>query len=327
LAALFQPGKLPIDVALVQVAPPDAHGFCSLGVAVDHTLDAVRAARRVVALVNRRMPRVHGDSFLHVRQLHAVVEGDADLVELPPAPADGPAPAIARHVAGLIEDGDTLQTGIGAIPDAVLGFLRDRRDLGVHSELFSDGLVDLVECGAVTGARKTLHPGKIVAGFVLGSRRLFDFIDDNPMIELHPLAYVNDPFVIARNARMVAINSALSIDLTGQVSADSIGHRFYSGFGGQTDYMRGAARSPGGRPIIALPATARQGTVSRIVPALAPGAGVVTTRADVHWVATEFGAVDLYGMNVRQRAAALIRLAHPDFRAELERAVHDLHRR
>jgi acetyl-CoA hydrolase len=262
-----------------------------------------------------------------VRQLHAVVEVDADLVELPPAPAGGTAPAIARHVAGLIEDGDTLQTGIGAIPDAVLGFLRDRRDLGVHSELFSDGLVDLVECGAVTGARKTLHPGKIVAGFVLGSRRLFDFIDDNPMIELHPLAYVNDPFVIARNARMVAINSALSIDLTGQVSADSIGHRFYSGFGGQTDFMRGAARSPGGRPIIALPATARDGTVSRIVPALAPGAGVVTTRADVHWVATEFGAVDLYGMNVRQRAAALIRLAHPDFRAELERAAHDLHRR
>jgi len=271
------------------------------------------------------MPRVHGDSFLHVNQLHAVVETDRPLAELPRADPDPAAAAIARHVAGLIEDGATLQTGIGAIPDAVLGFLGDRRDLGVHSELFSDGLIDLVESGVVTGARKTLHPGKIVAGFVLGSQRLFDFVHDNPMIELHPLTYVNDPFVIAQNTRMVAINSALAVDLTGQVCADSIGHTFYSGFGGQTDFVRGAARAPGGRPIIALPSTARGGTISRIVSELAPGAGVVTTRADVHWVVTEFGAVDLHGASIRQRAQALIGIAHPEFRGDLERAAHAQH--
>ena len=325
VATLFRSGKLPVKVALVQVSQPDVHGFCSLGVGVDHTLDAVRSAQHVVAEVNARMPRVHGDSFLHVGRLDAVVETDRPLAELPHADPDPVAAAIARHVASLIEDGATLQTGIGAIPDAVLGYLSDRRHLGVHSELFSDGIIDLVESGALTGARKTLHPGKIVAGFVLGSQRLFDFVHDNPMIELHPLTYVNDPFVIAQNARMVAINSALAVDLTGQVCADSIGHTFYSGFGGQTDFVRGAARAPGGRPIIALPSTARDGTISRIVSELAPGAGVVTTRADVHWVATEFGAVDLHGANVRQRAQALIGIAHPDFRGDLERSAHAHH--
>ena len=322
ISKLFRSGAMALDVALLQVSAPDEHGFCSLGVSVDHSLDAAHAAHWVVAEVNDRMPRVHGDAFLHVREIDAVVETSRPLSEMTAAPPDEIAERISKHVAALIEDGATLQTGIGAIPDAVLQQLGDRRGLGVHTELFSDGIIDLVERGIITGERKTLHPGKIVAGFMLGTRRLFDFADDNPMIELHPSSHVNDPFVIAQNDRMVAINSALEVDLTGQVCADSLGTRFYSGFGGQVDFIRGAARSRGGIPVIALPATACSGAVSRIVPLLKPGAGVVTTRADVHWVVTEYGAVDLFGMNVRRRARALIELAHPAFREALERDAH-----
>ena len=325
IAQLFRSGAMPIDVALVQVSTPDEHGFCSLGVGVDHTLDAIRVAKHVIAEVNEQMPRVHGDAFVHVRQLHAIVETSRPLPEMPAEPGSEISRRIARNVADLVEDGSTLQTGIGAIPDAVLGFLRDRRALGVHTELFSDGVIDLIESGVVTGERKTLHPGKVIAGFILGTKRLFDFVDDNPVVELHPLAYTNDPYVIAQNEKMVAINSALEIDLTGQVCADSIGTSFYSGFGGQTDFIRGASRSRGGKPIIALASTAKGDTVSRIVPTLRPGAGVVTTRADIRWVVTEYGAVNLFGLNVRQRAKALVDLAHPNFRAALERAAHERH--
>lgn len=322
VSKLFRSGAMPLDVALLQVSPPDEHGFCSLGVGVDHSLDAAHAAHWVVAEVNERMPRVHGDAFLHVREIDAMVETSRPVTELRAQEPGETAVRISQRVAGLIEDGATLQTGIGAIPDAVLRQLTDRRALGVHTELFSDGVIDLVERGVITGERKTLHPGKIVAGFMLGTQRLFDFAHDNPMIELHPSSHVNDPFVIAQNDRMVAINSALEVDLTGQVCADSIGARFYSGFGGQVDFIRGAARSRGGVPVIALPSTACGGQVSRIVPQLQPGAGVVTTRADVHWVVTEYGAADLFGLNVRRRARALIELAHPDYREVLERDAH-----
>ena len=321
IAQLFHNGMMPLDVALIQVSPPDEHGFCSLGVGVDHTLDAARSAHFVVAEVNDQMPRTLGDAFLHVRQIHAVVETSRPLAEMRPDPADEVASLISRNVANLIEDGATLQTGIGAIPDAVLGLLHDRKALGVHTELFSDGVVDLVEAGVVTGERKTLHPGKVISGFMLGTRRLFDFAHNNPIIELHPTTYTNDPFVIAQNDNMVAINSAIEVDLTGQVCSDSIGPTFYSGFGGQTDFIRGASRSRGGRPIIALPSTARGGTVTRIVPELRSGAGVVTTRADVRWIVTEYGAVNLFGLNVRRRARALIDIAHPKFREELARAA------
>jgi acyl-CoA hydrolase len=320
---LFRDGSMPIDVALIQVSPPDPHGFCSLGVGVDHTLDAARSARFVIAEVNDQMPRVLGDAFLHVREIDALLETSRPLAEMRPEVGDDTSLRISRHVAGLIEDGATLQTGIGAIPDAVLRLLHDRRALGVHTETFSDGVVDLVEAGVITGERKSLHPGKVISGFMLGSKRLFDFAHNNPILEMHPTAYTNDPFVIAQNDNMVAINSAIEVDLTGQVCADSIGRAFYSGFGGQVDFIRGAARSRGGKPIIALPSTARGGKVSRIVAELAPGAGVVTTRADVHWVVTEFGAVNLFGANVRQRARALVDIAHPDFREALERAARE----
>jgi acyl-CoA hydrolase len=323
IAQLFRSGRMPVDVALIQVSTPDEHGFCSLGVGVDHTLDAARCARHVIAEVNERMPRVLGDAFLHVRQIHAVVETSRPLAEMEPVATDEVSRLISRNVANLIGDGATLQTGIGAIPDAVLGLLHDRKALGVHTELFSDGVVDLVEAGVLTGERKTLHPGKIIAGFMLGTKRLFDWADNNPIIEMHPTAYTNDPFVIAQNDNMVAINSAIEIDLTGQVSSDSIGRAFYSGFGGQTDFIRGAARSKGGMPIIAIPSTAKDGSVSRLVSELKSGAGVVTTRADVHWVVTEFGAVDLFGLSVRRRARALIDIAHPDHREALERAARE----
>lgn len=323
IAKLFRNGAMPIDVALVQVSPPDEHGFCSLGVSVDHTLDAARHAKHVIAEVNDRMPRVLGDAFLHVRQIHAVVETSRPLSEMQAEAGTETSLAISRRVADLIEDGATLQTGIGAIPDTVLTLLHDRRGLGIHTELFSDGVIDLVAGGVITGERKTLHPGKIIAGFMLGTQRLFDFAHDNPIIELHPTSYTNDPFVIAQNENMVAINSAIEIDLTGQVCSDSIGCSFYSGFGGQTDFIRGAARSRGGIPIIALPSMACNGTRSRIVPELQLGAGVVTTRADVHWVVTEFGAANLFGRSVRQRARALIDIAHPDRREWLERAARE----
>ncbi len=314
---LFSSGAMPIDVALIQVSPPDEHGFCSLGVGVDTTLTAAKCARIVIAEVNRQMPRTYGDSFLHLSGIDYMVMTDRPLLELPRHPMTELHRAIGRHIAGLIEDGSTLQMGIGGIPDAVLFYLREKNDLGIHTEMFSDGIVELVEAGVINCERKTLHPHKIIASFVLGSRALFDFIDNNPLIELHPVYYTNDPFVIAQNEKMVAINSAVQVDLTGQVCADSIGRSFYSGFGGQTDFIRGAARAKGGKPIIALPSTAKEGRLSRIVPVLDTGAGVVDTRADVHYVVTEHGVASLFGKSVRERARELIRIAHPKFRDEL----------
>jgi acyl-CoA hydrolase len=310
-------GDFPLDVALIQVTPPDRYGFVSVGAAVEITLAFARSAQHVIAQVNSYVPRTCGETHLHVSEIDAFVEDSQPLFEFPLRQPSEVEHAIGRHIAGLIEDGDTLQIGIGGVPDAVLGQLQDRRDLGIHSEIISDSLLPLIESGVVTGARKTLHPYKVVVGFGLGTRRLYDFVNENPMFEFHPNSYVNNPFVIARNDHMVGINSALEIDLTGQVCSDSVGQRFYSGFGGQLDFIRGVARAKFGKPVIALPATARDGTVSRIVPMLNDGAGVVTTRADVHFVATEFGMVDLFGKNVRERAELLIGIAHPSFRAEL----------
>ncbi len=314
---LFCSGEMPLDVVLVQLSPPDEYGYMSLGVAVDCTLNAARCARHVIAEVNRRMPRVYGDSFLHVSKVHAIVETDRPLLELKPEPFTDLQGRIGEHVASLIPDGATLQLGIGGIPDSVLSCLRDKRDLGIHSEMCSDGVVPLIEAGVINGERKTLHRGKVVVGFVLGTEKLFRFMHENPIFELHPTQYVNDPFVIAQNERMVAINSAIQVDVTGQVCSDSIGSRPYSGFGGQLDFVSGAARSKGGKPIIALPSTAKDGTISRIVPVLDTGAGVVTTRADVHYVVTEYGVAYLHGKTLRQRAEALIAIAHPKFRDQL----------
>ncbi|HSO24078.1 MAG TPA: acetyl-CoA hydrolase/transferase C-terminal domain-containing protein [Chondromyces sp.] len=320
--ALISSGQMPIDVALIHISPPDEHGFCSYGVGVDATKTAVEHARTSIAMVNRQMPRTLGDSFVHVSKLTRIVEVDEPVLELPmSSEVSEVARQIGENIASLIPDEATIQMGIGEIPDAVLDFLKDKKHLGVHTEMFSDGLVDLFEAGVVTNERKTLHRGKIVASFVIGTRRAFDFVDNNPFMEFHPNEYVNDPFVVSRNDAMVAINSALSIDITGQVCADSIGTRVYSGFGGQLDFIRGAARSKGGVPIIALPSTAKDGTVSRLVNTLTPGSGVVTTRADVHYVVTEFGAANLYGRSLRERARSLIDIAHPDFREELERAA------
>jgi len=319
---LISRGLLAVDVAMIHVSPPDEHGFCSYGVGVDATKTAVEHARTVIALVNQQMPRTLGDSFVHVSKLSHVVETDEPVLELAMAPdVSAVARTIGQNVASLIPDGATLQMGIGEIPDAVLIFLAEKRHLGVHTEMFSDGLVDLFEAGVVTNEKKTLHRGKIVASFVIGSRKAFDFVDYNPFMEFHPNEYVNDPFVIAKNDSMVAINSALAIDLTGQVCADSIGTRIYSGFGGQLDFIRGAARSKGGVPIIAMPSTARGGSLSRIVDTLLPGSGVVTTRADVHYVVSEYGVANLFGRSLRERARQLIDIAHPDFRAELQEAA------
>lgn len=321
IEALFTSGAMPIDVVLMQVSPPDAHGFVSLGTSVDCTLTAARCARHVIAEVNDRMPRTLGDSFLHVSKISAIVQTSRPLVELHAEPSTEMQRRIARNVASLIPDGATLQVGIGGIPDAVLGHLGDRKDLGIHSEMCSDGVIPLIESGVINGDRKTLHRGKLVVGFVLGTEKLFRFVHENPIFEFRPIFYTNDPFVIAQNDRMVAINSALEVDLTGQVCSDSLGPKPYSGFGGQVDFIRGAARSKGGLPIIALPSTARNGTVSRIAPMLAPGAGVVTSRADVHYVVTEHGIAYLHGKNLRQRADALIAIADPKFQEQLEEAA------
>lgn len=322
IPGLVRSRAIPVDVAFIHVSPPDEHGFCSYGVGVECTKAAAESARTVVALVNRRMPRSLGDAFIHVSRLTHVVEVDRPVRELPQSTEVGEvARAIGRNVAGLIENGATLQMGIGEIPDAVLLFLGDKRDLGIHTEMFSDGVVELFEAGVVTGEAKTLHKGKIVSSFVLGSQRTFDFLDNNPFVEFHPTEYVNDPFVIAQNEKMVAINSALAVDITGQVCADSMGRSIYSGFGGQVDFIRGASRSRGGKPIIALPSTAKNDTISRICDTLAEGSGVVTSRADVHYVVTEYGVANLYGKSLRERALALIECAHPAFRDELRRAA------
>lgn len=315
------PGReaiLPLDAALIQVSPPDEHGFCSFGVEVGVTKPAAQAAKRVIAEVNAKMPRVLGDSFIHVNKLDAIVETDYALPQVPQGKFGEVQDRIGQRVAELIPDGATLQLGIGSIPDAVLFYLKSKHDLGIHTELFSDGVIDLVERGVITNDKKTLHPGKMVAGFLFGSQRLYDFANDNALIELHPSDYVNDPFIIAQNDDMIAINSALEVDLTGQVCADSVGPSFYSGIGGQVDFVRGAARSRGGKPIIALPATAKNDELSRIVPQLKLGAGVVTSRGDVHYVVTEFGVASLHGKSIRERAQALIQIAHPKFRDELE---------
>jgi len=315
--ALFRQHILPLDVALIHVSPPDRHGFCSLGVSIEATRAAVETARFVIAQVNPSMPRSHGDGLIHIDRIHAFVEFDEPIPEHVNPPAGEIELAIGRHCADLIEDGATLQMGIGSIPDAVLKALTGHRRLGVHSEMFSDGLIDLVERGVVTGENKKVHPGKIVGTFVLGTKRLYDFVDDNPLVALLDAAYVNDTAVIRKNPKVTAINSAIEVDLTGQVCADSIGTRLYSGVGGQMDFIRGAMYSPGGKPIIALPSTTKRGE-SRIVSLLKPGAGVVTTRAHVHYVVTEYGAADLYGKNLRQRNQALIAIAHPDHRERLE---------
>ncbi len=327
VAGLFRNGILPLDAALVHLSPPDEHGFCSLGIEVGLTKTPAESARMIIAEVNDRMPRTLGDSFIHVSRLTHIVPVSYPPLELHQGDGSEEERRIAQFCASLIEDGSTLQMGIGGVPDAVLTLLGDRRDLGIHSEMFSDGVIDLVERGVINGARKTLHPGKIIAGFLMGSRRLYDFVDNNPMVELHPTEYINDPFRIAQNDRMVAINSAIEVDLTGQVCADSIGPRIYSGVGGQMDFVYGASRSKGGKPIIALPSTAtvKGQLVSRIVAMLKPGAGVVTTRNHVHYVVTEHGIADLYGKSLRQRARALIAVAHPQFREELETAAQKLH--
>ncbi len=320
---LFSEGIIPLDVAMVMVSPPDEHGFMSLGVETLASRAACRAARHVIVQVNEKMPRVLGDTFLHVGRVNTIVEHSEPLPTLESKPPSDVERAIGGHIVGLIEEGATIQMGIGGIPDAVLDSLEGPLDLGVHTEMMSDGGMRAIERGVVTGNRKTLHPGKVVVTFALGSERLYDFLDNNPLIEAHPAEHVNDPFVVSQHDNMIAVNSAIEVDLTGQVCSDSIGSYIYSGFGGQVDFIRGAARSRNGKPIIALPATARRGTMSRIVPYLKQGAGVVTSRADVRFVVTEFGAADLFGRNLRERAEALIAIAHPDFREELEHAARE----
>ena len=314
---LFQTGVLPLDAVLLNVTPPDEHGFCSLGTSVDAALAAARSARTVIAQVNPLVPRTLGDSFIHVSEIDLAVEVDQAPYEHIDPPIGDVERRIGEYVAELVPDGATLQMGIGSIPAAVGLGLRDKRDLGAHTELFTDVVLDLVQSGALTGAAKEINRGKIVTAFLMGSRQLYDFVDDNPMVEMRPVDYTNDTSVIRRFRRMVAINSAISIDLTGQVSADSIGTRFYSGVGGQMDFMRGAALAPEGRAIIALPSTAAGGSVSRICAVLPEGAGVVTSRAHVRTVVTEYGIAELFGRSVRERTHALIAIAHPDFRDEL----------
>ncbi|MEX2162144.1 MAG: acetyl-CoA hydrolase/transferase C-terminal domain-containing protein [Anaerolineales bacterium] len=313
---LFKSRVLSIDVALIQVSPPDGHGFCSYGIEVGVTKPAAESAKHLIAEINPQMPRVLGDSFIHLSRIDQVVEVDYLLPETGSNSITAEHEQIAELVAELVPDEATLQLGIGALPNAVLCKLDHLRDLGIHSELFSDGVIEMVERGVITNAAKTLHPGKIIAGFAFGSQRFYQFMHDNAMIEMHPTDYVNDPFVIAQNDKMVAVNSAIEIDLSGQVCADSIGGSIYSGIGGQVDFMRGAAHSKGGKPIIALPSTAKGG-ISRIVPRLKDNAGVVTSRGDIHFVVTEYGIASLHGKSLRERANELIRIAHPDHREEL----------
>ncbi len=315
--ALFRSGAMPVDVAMLQCTAPDRYGYMSLGPSVDISLTAAQCAKHLIVQVNEHVPRTFGDAFVHISRADAIVEISAPLAEHTGGGATPVHHEIARHIANLGPEGATVQTGIGGLPSAVLLALRHHRDLGVHTEMLTDEIIDLIESGVVNNERKTLHPHKAIVGFVLGTRRIFEYLDNNPFFEFHPNSYTNDPFVIAQNDRMVAINSALEIDLTGQVCADSIGHTIFSGIGGQVDFMRGAARSKGGIPIIALPATARDGKVSRIVPELQPGAGVVTSRGDVHYVITEHGVAYLHGKSLRQRAEALIQIAAPEFRGDL----------
>ena len=319
LPGLFNSGQLPLDVALIHVTPPDQDGLCSLGVSVDIVKSATENASLVIAQVNPNMPRTLGDCSLHVHDIDLLVPCEAPIPEVPLPEVTEVTRQIAEYIAALVEDGSTIEFGIGRIPQALLGFLKDKKDLGVHTEMVTDSMIDLIESGAITGARKTTDRGKIVASFAIGTQRIYDYIDNNPLFSFHPTEYVNDPAVIRQQAKMVAVNTALEIDLTGQVCADSIGSKFFSGVGGQVDFNRGAAKSRGGKPIIALPSTAKGGTVSRIVTQLSPGAGVVTTRAGVFYVVTEYGVAYLHGKSVQERALALISIAHPKFRADLLR--------
>ena len=317
IPALFRSGRMPLDAALIQVTPPDNFGFCSLGVSVEAVKAAAESAELVIAQVNPQMPRTLGDSFIHVEDLDVIVEYEEPILEVLPSEPDDIARAIARHATRLVENGSTIQAGIGKIPNAVLYGLADKKDLGVHTEMFSDGLIDLIESGVVNNSQKTFHPGKILATFCIGTRRLYDYVDNDPMFEFRPVDYNSSPINIAKNGKMVAINTALQVDITGQVCADSLGHRIYSGIGGQADFIRGAALASQGKPIIALPSTAQDGAVSRIVPHLSEGAGVVTTRGDVHYVITEYGVAYLHGKSLRERAIALVQIAHPNFREQL----------
>jgi acyl-CoA hydrolase len=320
---LFRENIVPVDVAMVQCSPPDEHGFMSLGVETLASIAACQKAKTVIVQVNERMPRVLGDSFMHVNRVDSVVEATEGLPQLESKPATDVERAIASHVIPLIQPGSTVQMGIGGIPDSVWESMEGDMQLGIHTEMISDGGMRAIQRGVVTGTQKNLHPGKVVLTFALGSDELYDYIDNNPLIEAHPVDYVNDPFIVSQNENMVAVNSAIEVDLTGQVCSDSIGPYIYSGFGGQVDFIRGAAKSKGGRPIIALPSTAKGGTMSRIVPFLKEGAGVVTSRADVHYVVTEHGAVNLFGKNLRERAKALIEIADPQFQEEVELAAKD----
>lgn len=322
IPGLFTTKKVPLDAAIVTVSPPDRHGNCSLGTSIDTAKAAADSARFIIADINEQMPRTHGNSTIPFNRISAFIHTDRPLYEHPLSPETEAESRIGEIIAGLIDDGATLQIGIGAIPEAALARLHNKRDLGIHTEMFSDRVVDLVESGAITNRLKTVHPGRLVTSFVYGTRRLYDFVHDNPLVEFHPCDRTNDTSIIRKNQKVHAINSALAIDLTGQVCADSIGHRIYSGIGGQMDFIRGAALSPGGKAILAVSATAMNGKVSRIVPELLPGSGVVTTRGHVHWVVTEYGAVNLHGLTLKERGEALISIAHPDFRAELARDLN-----
>lgn len=321
IPGLFTSGRVQLDVALLQLSPPDRQGFCTLGTSVDTAKAAADSARIVIAEINEQMPRTHGNTVVSLDRVAAFIHTDRPLIEHIEAPEGETEARIGAIIADLVEDGSTLQMGVGAIPNAVLSRLHDKHDLGVHTEMFSDRVIELVDSGVINNRLKKIHPDRITTSFVSGTRALFDFVNDSPIVEFHPCDRTNDTSAIRKNDKVVAINSALEVDLTGQVCADSLGHTIYSGIGGQLDFIRGAALSRGGKPIIALPSTAARGTISRIVPELKPGSGVVTTRGHVHWVVTEYGAVNLHGMTLRERSKALISIAHPDFRAELSRAV------
>jgi len=315
---LFYSQQLPIEIAFLHLSPPDEHGFMSLGVECLTSKAVAETAKIVVAQVNDKMPRTLGDSFIHVSRVSKIVETSVELPQLEPIPFTEIEMKIGSYIASLVEDGSTLQLGIGGIPNAALNAMHDKKDLGVHSEMASDSMMQAIEAGVITGAKKTLHPYKVVCTFFLGTKKLYEFVNNNPVFETHPTNYTNHPYIIGKNDKMIAINSAVEVDLTGQVCSDSIGTRIYSGFGGQVDFIRGAAQSKGGKPIIALSSRAKGGKISKIVPTLKVGAGVVTTRADVHYVVTEYGIAYLHGKNLRQRAEALINIAHPDFHPILE---------
>ncbi len=314
---LFKGGTLPLDTAIIQTSPPDAHGFISFGVEDLATKAAAENAQKLIVQINDKMPRTLGDCFIHISRATKIVETSEDLPELSINPPNPVEQKIGEYIADLVEDGSTLQLGIGGIPNAALSAMDNKKDLGAHTEMVSDGIMQAIEKGVITGAKKSLHTGKVVATFLLGTKNLYEFSHNNPLFEMHPVDYSNDPFIVAQNDKMVAINSAIEVDLTGQVCSDSIGYRIFSGFGGQVDFIRGAARSKGGKPIIALPSTTKNDTISKVVPHLKEGAGVVTSRGDVHYVVTEHGVAYLHGRSLRRRAQALIQIAHPNFRDEL----------